>query len=62
MGYLCFVKVNGMGEYALIKSSQASHRQAEGHNQCIPTHPLTTQNTANTYLITITRSNLTFSM
>ncbi len=53
MGYMCLVKVNGMDEYPLIKSSQSSHRQAEGHNQCILTHPLTSQNTANTYLVTI---------
>ncbi len=62
MGYMCFVKVNGIGENALIKSSQATHRQAEGHNQCIATHPLTSQNKANTYLITIIQWHPTFSM
>ncbi len=39
--------------YALTKGRQAGHRLALGHNQYIPIHASTAQNTDNPCLITI---------
>ncbi len=45
-GLPVFCESSCMGGQALTKARPAGPRPAEGRNQCLPTHALTSQNTA----------------